>query len=103
MYSWTPNSSITRITKPGGPGSPRRRPAAPHEADGSPFVAPQTCVRAVVAVMAVDVVSYARGKCRRRRTLTAVGTLSAVVKPSFNSLGVDQHSSLPAHATPEQP
>ena len=74
----------------------------PHEADGSPLVAPQTCVDAVVAVMAVSR-SYARGNCRRRRTLTAVGTLSAVVKPSFSSLGVDQHSSLPAHATPEQP
>ena len=102
MYSCTPNSSITRITKPGGPGSPRRRPAVPHEADGSPFVAPQTCVRAVAAVMAVGG-SYARAEYRRRRTLTAVGTLSAVVKPSFSSLGVDQHSSLPAHATPEQP
>ena len=103
MYSWTPNSSITRITKPGGPGSPRRRPEAPHEADGSPLVAPQTCVCAVVALTAVDVMSYAGGQDRRRRTLTAVGTLSAVVKPSFSSLGVDQHSSLPAHATSAQP
>ena len=102
MYSWTPNSSITRITKPGGPGSPRRRPEAPHEASGSPLVAPQTCADAAVAVMA-EGASYARGHYRRRRTLTAVGTLSAVVKPSFSSLGVDQHSSLPAHATPEQP
>ena len=102
MYSCTPNSSVTRITKPGGPGSPRRRPEAPHEASGSPFVAPQTCVDAAVAVMAVGG-SYARGKYRRRRTLTAVGTLSAVVKPSFSSLGVDQHSSLPAHATSAQP
>ena len=102
MYSCTPNSSVTRITKPGGPGSPRRRPEAPHEAEGSPFVAPQTCVRAAVELMAMGA-SYARGKCRRRRTLTAVGTLSAVVKPSFSSLGVDQHSSLPAHATSAQP
>ena len=102
MYSWTPNSSITRITKPGGPGSPRRRPEAPHEASGSPFVAPQTCVDDVVEVMVVGG-SYERGQYRRRRTLTAVGTLSAVVKPSFSSLGVDQHSSLPAHATSAQP
>ena len=101
MYSCTPNSSITRITKPGGPGSPRRRPG-PHEADGSPLVAPQTCADAAVEVMVVGL-SYARGQYRRRRTLTAVGTLSAVVKPSFSSLGVDQHSSLPAHATPAQP
>ena len=102
MNSCTPNSSVTRITKPGGPGSPRRRPGVPHEASGSPLVAPQTCVRAVVAVIAVGG-SYARGTNRRRRTLTAVGTLSAVVKPSFSSLGVDQHSSLPAHATSAQP
>ena len=102
MYSCTPNSSVTRITKPGGPGSPRRRPEAPHEASGSPLVAPQTCVHAVVAVMAVGG-SYAGGDNRRRRTLTAVGTLSAVVNPSFSSLGVDQHSSLPAHATSAQP
>ena len=58
MYSCTPNSSITRITKPGGPGSPRRRPEAPHEAEGSPFVAPQTCVRAAVELMAMGA-SYA--------------------------------------------
>ena len=102
MYSCTPNSSVTRITKPGGPGSPRRRPEAPHEADGSPLVAPQTCARVVVAVMAAGG-SYARGQYSRRRTLTAVGTLSEVVKPSFSSLGVDQHSSLPAHATSAQP
>ena len=101
MYSWTPNSSITRITKPGGPGSPRRRPEAPHEASGSPFVAPQTCECAVVGVL-VTGVSYVCSEAQRR-TLTAVGTLSAVVKPSFSSLGVDQHSSLPAHATSAQP
>ena len=89
------------MTKPGGPGSPRRRPGVPHEASGSPLVAPQTCVRAVVAVMAVGG-SYVCWEAQRR-TLTAVGTLSAVVKPSFSSLGVDQHASLPAHATSAQP
>ena len=63
--------------------------------------APDLRVRAVEGVVAAGG-SYVCWEAQRR-TLTAVGTLSAVVKPSFSSLGVDQHSSLPAHATPEQP
>ena len=56
-----------------------------------------------INLLAAEAAPQTIGRMLPPPVLTAGGTVSAVVKPSCSSLGVDQHASLPAHATSAQP